>query len=239
LFINFPLEVSWANPTVFIPVVVSSVAEANSSFTKLGEQLKGTVMPFKTVLVGSKGDWKYEKEFWELTRFYSTLQICVGCPASYTSDCPYNDFSATAKWLQRCLHEGEVRSLMDNPLMLLSYWHSKLIWTDVLHAVLWGCARDFASSAIKLLLWSRFWAGNWEQKLDLAFASFLAWCTRNGFRPSTTAFTLKSKPGVPQVNGKAFDVKLMCGWLAELLLEYSDENAALLRVTSFNLARTL
>lgn len=44
--------------------------------------------------------------------------------------------------------------------------------------------------------------------------------------------------GVPQVNGKAFDIKLMCGWLAELLPQYSDEHASLLQISSFNLART-
>ena len=172
-------------------------SEAGSSgLTKLGKKMKGAVMPFKTVLVGSKGDWKFEKEFYEMVRFYSTLQICMGCPASSTSDCPYTDFSAFSQWLKQILDEAQVRSLMDNPLMSLSYWNYKLIWTDVLHAILWGCGRDFVSSAIKLLLWSSFWTGSWEDRVEKAFASFQSWCRCNKFRPTTTTFTIKAKLGV-------------------------------------------
>ena len=47
-------------------VLLCFVAEANLTYTKLGNKLKGRAMPFKILLVGSKGDWKYEKEFFEM-----------------------------------------------------------------------------------------------------------------------------------------------------------------------------
>ena len=197
-------------------------------------------MPFKIALVGSKGDWKYEKEFYEMIRCWSTLQICTGCPATATPKFPFTDYCPDACWLAGLLTEAESRSLMDNPLMQLSYWTCKMIWSDILHCVLWGCGRDFVSSVIKLLLWScLFGAGSWEQRVMLAFASFLSWCQRFGFKPSITTFAVRSATGIPHINGKAFDVKLMIGWLAEAVLGYADENGQLLRATAFNLARPL
>ena len=96
----------------------------------------------KIVLVGSKEDWKNEKELHGMIQLHLTLLICVNCMVNYTFDCLFE-----------------------------ALLHSRLMWADVLHAALWGCGRDFAISVIKLLLWSPLWAGNWERKVDLACAN--------------------------------------------------------------------
>jgi hypothetical protein len=120
----------------------------------------------------------------------------------------------------------------------LPYWTSRIIWGDILHLLYIGSAKDFIASVIKLFLLCGFFEGsNWELKLESAYASFFKWCKQHGFRPSIWKIDVKQPLGYPEINGKAFDVKLMIGWTASLALQYTGEHHVVLQTATFCLAR--
>ena len=62
----------------------------NSEFTQLGEKMQGKPL-MRAALVGIKGDWKFEKEFFQQGRGWSSKCICVWCDASVDHVTPFVD----------------------------------------------------------------------------------------------------------------------------------------------------
>lgn len=121
----------------------------------------------------------------------------------------------------------------------LDYWTSKLNWADVLHVLFLGCARDFVTSVVKLLLYNNHFPGScWKDKLHNAFCKFVEWCKSFGFRPHTDKFDLESVRGYDTICSKAFDVKLLMGWISHETLSFNNpNNAELVQVSCYCLAR--
>lgn len=66
----------------------------SSGFTKFGAANKGQPFGFTGILVGAKGDWKFEKEFFEQTRSWASTLVCPFDNAQSGGDeqpCPYVD----------------------------------------------------------------------------------------------------------------------------------------------------
>lgn len=59
--------------------------------TALGKCMRGQSLDLFGALLGVKGDWKFEKEFFQEPRGWSSKNICTCCDASKTSETPYQD----------------------------------------------------------------------------------------------------------------------------------------------------
>lgn len=79
---------------VFVVCVLAVASFGTKEGTKLtdsGLRNRGKPLGFKAVLVGIKGDWKFEKEFMMQSRGWSSKLICSFCEASRDEHCPFVD----------------------------------------------------------------------------------------------------------------------------------------------------
>jgi len=158
----------------------------------LGASQAGNCFPggMRAAVIGSKGDWKFEKETFEQTRSWQHNDVCCLCNASKATgtQLPFYDFSSGAGWRATVLSDEEACPLMSSPLLGLDGWARAMIWDDLLHAIFIGPAKSFAGSAITLLARQHHWNdGTVDDNLAMACLAFRSWC----FRPKNDSVRLQ------------------------------------------------
>ena len=133
----------------------------------------------RTCVIGSKGDWKFEKETFEQTRSWQHNDVCCSCNASKAAGThlPFYDFSAGAGWRATLLSDEQALTFMSSPLCSLRGWTRSCIWDDLLHVVFIGPAKGFVGSVVMLLARHKHWdpTGSTDDNLALACLMFKMW----------------------------------------------------------------
>jgi hypothetical protein len=65
--------------------------KVGSKLTDQGKKMAGQPLVFFAWLVAAKGDWKFEKEFFDQLRSWASKLICTGCGASKDELDPFGD----------------------------------------------------------------------------------------------------------------------------------------------------
>jgi len=108
-----------------------------------------------------------------------------------------------------------------NDLALWESFHNSLILNDPLHVVYRGFAPSFVSSALLLLVESKFFGnGVLQQQYDAAYDAATQFIKRSGLETlSLEEFTRSSiglEDGYPEMNTKGADIKSLIFWVAHV-----------------------
>jgi hypothetical protein len=71
--------------------------KAGSTLTSKGKKMAGKPLVLFGWLVAVKGDWKFEKEFFDQLRSWASTLICTGCAASKDGLDPFGDCCLKSK----------------------------------------------------------------------------------------------------------------------------------------------
>lgn len=163
-----------------------------ANLTKRGRCMVGKRLKRSGFLIGCKGDWKWEKELFNQKRHYNASKVCVFCNAGKTDEFPFADFSEAAAWLPTVFSAEAAQEHLHCALCRLFYWTPFMVWTDILHVLFLGTARDFVSSAILMI--ARSTKGDTIKiRTSRLLAAFRGWCKENRFCTSLGAFNFNGK----------------------------------------------
>ncbi|CAE7727737.1 unnamed protein product, partial [Symbiodinium pilosum] len=167
-----------------------------------------------------KGDWKYLRQAYRLSTGYICKDKCHLCE-------DWHVLSKDAIWRTTIANRTTSPHKTDDVgLLLIPGIRTQTISTDPMHTFHIGWGQDLAASGVILLATvGAFGEGALDSRLEVAYASFIAYCSAHGKttscdRFSKQTFDMTSNNSWPtSLGGKAYDTSLVLAWLEQHLAD--------------------
>ena len=195
------------------------------------DKLAGSKMPFRGVCVGTLCDWKWAKEAFSLPWYYRTDEVCHLCRRHVSE-------IGVVGELAPLRGDDEYWAQANAPLAHLEGWSLQHVWSDPMHAGALGICQELCGSILIDIINEGQIFGHirargsfkdiLQEKLDVAFDSFVKYCKVNHLQHAQPRFTVASlnvstkTKSWPRLKAKAHNTLQVQHWLSALLQAHDD-----------------
>ena len=185
--------------------------------------MEDATLPVKLYFVGFRGDWK-AKGYFTGVHEYNKSDVCDACNASMVQPPYASDLGIDAAWTLTI----KIPQIVDALQKILG-WHPWIYFADCCHSLFLGHARDFVGSMCIVLSGVLFPGEGDDVALHELYILARAWAKANGHRLAIDDFSLVEfqvsdrTEDYPHFRGKAWDCKILCLWLADVLKAHAQQ----------------
>jgi hypothetical protein len=198
---------------------------------------------YRAAFAGMKSDLKEKHSLHSYDKYYGTVLICEKDQAAKKGHCCFGDFQLSALWRSTsCTQQQYVNAtpvLARTPFLRVAGFHwDRHVW-DMMHVCFHQGVGSHLVATVCFELIEDMRIGNPGDSVDECFQKlhlhYTAWRKRQrlrgvagcdtGCKPFKAKYFHRTKPNeYPWVSDqyKAWHIRLMCHWIAELVLEHTD-----------------